>query len=109
VGWARRRPEYGPRGERNPRDRQAWSTGNRALTRIKRHHADKSPDGQLPGGQNVHHQGGASVLLWAIALTLFSLWLLALRTMPVSIYVHLPLVAANVVMLIRVIRGRRVA
>jgi hypothetical protein len=48
-------------------------------------------------------------LLWAIALTLFSLWLLALRTMPVSIYIHLLLVAANVVMLVRVIRDRRVA
>lgn len=49
------------------------------------------------------------MMLWAIALTLFSLWLLALRILPVSIYVHLPLVAANVVMLIKVMHDRKVA
>ena len=69
----------------------------------------QSPDVQLPGGRTVNHQGGASVLLWVIALTLFFLWLVALKTLPVSIYVHLPLVAANLVMLLGVIRDRRVA
>lgn len=48
-------------------------------------------------------------MLWTIALVLIVLWLLGMTTLHVGAFIHLLLVIAIVVVLIRVIQGRRIA
>jgi hypothetical protein len=47
-------------------------------------------------------------MLWAIAVILVVLWLLGLTTLHAGGLIHVLLVIAIVVVLLRVIRGRRV-
>ncbi len=47
-------------------------------------------------------------MLWAIAVILLVLWLLGLTTLHAGGLIHVLLVIAIVVVLLRVIRGRRV-
>ncbi len=48
-------------------------------------------------------------MLWTIALILLVLWLLGLTTLHAGSLIHILLVIAIVVVLIRVIQGRRIA
>jgi len=46
-------------------------------------------------------------MLWTIALVLLVLWLLGMFTYPMGGFIHLLLVVALVVIVIRLIQGRR--
>jgi hypothetical protein len=47
-------------------------------------------------------------MLWTIALILFVLWLLGLTTLHAGSLIHLLLVIAVIVVVVRVIQGRRI-
>jgi hypothetical protein len=55
-----------------------------------------------------NHEGG-SYMLWTIAVVLIILWALGLVTgYTMGFFIHILLVAAIIIVLIRVIQGRRV-
>lgn len=66
--------------------------------------------GQLPDGNKRSISSGVVEMLWTLFLILFVLWLLGAFVVPVGgSLIHLLLVVAIAVVLIRVIQGRRLA
>jgi hypothetical protein len=55
----------------------------------------------------VKHQKRSVAVLWTIALVLLLLWLLGMFTYPMGGLIHFLLVVALVVVIIRLIQGRR--
>jgi predicted nucleic acid-binding Zn ribbon protein len=76
--------------------------------------AKSGPDGvparrckSVPGDGRDKHQKRKVTMLWTIVLVLLLLWLLGMFAYPMGGLIHLILVVALVVVVIRLIQGRR--